>query len=387
MRKLKIIPAKTRMAGDNDILKQIDQVLEVIKEDDIMEERAFYNKIKAREDEIESAFVSAGLTPEQAKAVQIDTDSITDAVPAAYAVRYQDGVRNDGGALLNEDRYHTRYEYNPLTEQTDIVPFLEPGTNKPMVTRFGQVGQGLNRSDVDYMPSNEFLAKRVLQLIGVPTEANNARGRSKYNVDLISDKGTKIDAEVIQERYLPEGAGFQVYTETATPSTVGKRGRTIAQAVGPLVRGQMKQQQMGLEEAVNRLADRGQLTNASGDARPYGGKLLKEDGKYADKLLFTVMKDEDGRNNIQPDESGRKYNTVTPLIGAFGGDVQKAIDRLNSMAPTRAANSLSFRPMPGNNGNRPSAKIYMQVPLNARGVVTDLSQLPEPYVRQLFYEQ
>ena len=92
---------------------------------------------------------------------------------------------------------------------------------------------------------------------------------------------------------------MQVYTQIAPSSMVPVQvnskaesqavAREMVELLGPLVKDKMSRENLTVVEAVEALANNGKVSNAYGNDAPYGGKLLKKGGKYADKVVYPVM--------------------------------------------------------------------------------------------------
>ena len=61
-----------------------------------------------------------------------------------------------------------------------------------------------------------------------------------------------------------------------------------------------------------------------------------------------------------------------PLEVLFLSDANAAKQALETLTGREAFKQLSLRPMPGNNGLRPSAKVYLEVDKDDKQYVTDL---------------
>lgn len=293
-----------------------------------------------------------------------------------------------------QTRLHTEYVANPVTGQMDVVPYKSPSTGAPLVTNFGVVGQSLQPHEVEFMDSDEYLGKRALELLGLPVEANNQADRTA--VDLVrSDNGQKIDVELLQRENLDRNntVGFQVYTEMAPSSMAGALPRSRDQStaiardmkreIAPMVSQRMSEGRMTLMQAIDSLSREGLLTNSSGESGPFGGKLLKEGGTYVDGLVHPVASKRDAQLNLgtkRGRNDTRKY--VMPLEEVKISDATRARELLYDLKGKDALSQLSLRPMPGNNGDRPSVKAYLEVPQNSSFV-----QTPEGPVRQLLKQQ
>lgn len=293
--------------------------------------------------------------------------------------------------VVNEARIHTQKVLNPVTGQFDVVPFVAAGESTPLVTHFGMVGKDIDRSAVEYMDSDEFLGKRILQLTGrSPVQNNDA---NKYAVDLLDEQsGQKVDVEMLKSGDLNRfgKVGFQVYTEMSPESMAGARprnynesleiAREMAEELRPMVK-QKLDQGMGLQKAIESLEKEGLITNSDGRYGPTKGKLLKEGGKYVDQLVNPVVSNRDAAANL-----ANNRDLVMPLEGALLSDANAAKEYLEDVSGREAVRAMNLRPMPGNKGDRPSAKLYLNVPKDDKRFVTDLGELA-PMVRQLFRTQ
>ncbi len=374
-----------RMAGDSQVLNDIDTMLRLIKEDEVGDliqknnaDIQMYKQLKSRDDRIEGSFVKAGLTPEQAKRVQYDTDAIVQGeVPAAYVPN--EGAKSGGRVgnviypLVNgETRYHTEYELNPLTGQQDIIPFISEGV--PLVTQLGVTGK------VDGVNTDEFLAQRIRQLTRQDIENNNL-GDNYADVDFI-DKATgrKVDAELTTtDKINNEGGriGVQAYTSIATPDTVRTRGSQIARAVKQEVLDELDAYGGNLEDAVDSLGRKGVLVNGTGQNVPRKGKVFNYD-----EVVYPVTTTRIAKANL------KNHDITFPLEGAYEVDVSKAMDLVDGLSGLELEESLSFPNYPGFGGptGYPVAKAYVQVPVGNKQVVRNLAET-NPVVRQLFSKQ
>ena len=399
-----------RMAGDrlkntaDDIIDELREV-EGIREDSLIQEAMddLYSLRERNKDiagEWDEALGSANIGREYLNNATnlVDGDiqmvsGIDALTPQAVQLNWASDNVN-GTAVPTQTRFHTRYEENPVTGQQDVLPMRDVSSNAPLVTQLGVVGQSVRPQDVDFMDSDEFLGKRIMQLQGIPVEANNTV--DKYAVDLINPSNReKIDVEVLNRDNLDRfGVGFQVYTEMAPASMAGARprdkresqsiAREMSREIKPMLEQKMSAGGMSLMEAIDSLDREGLLTDASGYESPFGGKLLKERGTYVDKLVGPVVSAEDASLN-ESTKVGRKDQRkyVMPLEGAKLSDANRAKDLLSDLKGREGLSQLSLRPMPGNGaGTRPSVKAYLQVPQNSSMV-----QNLEGAVRQLFAEQ
>lgn len=296
--------------------------------------------------------------------------------------------------VLTQTRLHSQFERNPLTGQLDVVPFLDTNTNTPLVTQFGRVGQSVHSSDVEGMDSDEFLGKRILQLMGTPVVRNN--DGDKFAVDLINPKtGEKIDVEIGKKNNLLKDRtlAMQAYTEMAPKEiavnrpTSGPNGQrfTIANQMAaelrPMLDSKMREG-LSLEEAVNVLTREGKVSNSDGRFAPNQGKLLKEEGQYVDGIVTPVLTNKDAALNLATERQDGKRGLVMPLEGALLTDVSAVQKRLSEFGPEQ----VSVHPMPGNRGRfRPSGKVYVDVPLTDSAVQN--VRLTDETVRQLFRKQ
>lgn len=370
--------------------------------DDLYSLRIRNNEIN---DEWNQVLESAGLTKDNLQAapnlvngdIQL-INSINANTPQAVELNWaSDTLRDRRGNQVEvpvQTRLHTKYAVNPVTGQYDVVPFKDPNGGAPLVTNYGVVGQSLQPQDVEFMDSDEYLGKRALQLAGLPVVSNNQDVRTA--VDLINKaNNAKIDVEMLKQENLNkgDGIGFQVYTEMSPGSMAGQRPKTrdeslaIAQRmkreIQPMLDDRMSQGKMTLMQAIESLEREGLLTNSSGDRGPFGGKLLKDNGTYVDGLVQPVVRSKDAALNLTTKrgrDDTRKY--VMPVESVKVSDVTRARDLLYGLKGQEALDSLSLRPMPGNNGDRPSVKAYLQVPENS-SLVTTL----DGAVRQLYRKQ
>ena len=286
---------------------------------------------------------------------------------------------------------------NPITGQNDVVPFIAEGESKPLITEFGLVDDGLARSATEGMHSDEFLGKRILQLIGREPVANN--NTNVTAVDLLDNKtGKGVDVELLKRPDVERsGIWVQAYTQIAPVSQVPSSkprtreesqelARSMARELDPMVRNKMKEGNLSMVEAVDALAEEGLVSNAYGNQDPYGGKLLKEGGNYAEKVVYPVVSKTDAQRNLRSGQYGKQpRGLVMPLDGAYLVDVPQVQDRLKENRGSKAADELSVRPLPGNDGRTPSGKLYLQLPTSSPEV-SDLGELAG-YVRQLFGKQ
>ena len=400
----------TRMAGDaleqagEDVIAELrgerdDSVIQNAM-DDLYSLREINKDIDSRWN---TAASQAGLSREDMlKASNIANNdiqlvgNITSKVPEALSVNYDSGSYG-GNQVRNETRFHTKFERNPVTSQMDVVPFIAKGEDKPLITEFGLVGDGLGNGATEGMDSDEFLGKRILQLIGMDPQRNNSA--RKTAVDLVDADGKKVDVEILKTGDLKQGrgVGMQVYTQVSPQHMTDARPSNKAESIRmaraqvadmePILKENMIDDNLSMVDAVNALTDEGYLSNAYGNDAPYEGKLFKEEGKYADNIVYPVMTNDDAFNNMR---SSNFYQNprglVQPLAGAYYGDVRAAADLLNSQVGKKAADSMSVRPLAGNDNRTPSGKLYLQVPTSERNVVRRAEEL-NPAVQQLFRNQ
>jgi hypothetical protein len=337
----------------------------------------------------------AGVTSDQTGDVQL-VGNISNTVPEAVSVQYGSGSYG-GKEVKNETRLHTKFEKNPLTGQMDVVPFVAKGESQPLITEFGLVGDGLNQSATEGMDSDEFLGKRLLQLMGMEPQRNNSS--TKTAVDLVDKGGKKVDVEILKTGELAKGngVGMQVYTQINPASGANASPRTKAESVDmargmvnemrPVLEKRMIDKNLSMTEAVDELTREGYLSNAYGNDAPYTGKLFKDGGKYADNIVYPVMTNDEAFNNLR---SSNYYQNprglVQPLSGAYYGDVQAAAQHLEGLSGKEAVRQMSVRPLPGNDNRTPSGKVYLQVPTSQSNVVLPAEKL-NAAVQQLFRNQ
>lgn len=400
----------SRMAGDALEITAHDIISELRGElDDSIIQNAMDDLYSLREinKDIDSrwgaAASQAGLSREEMLNASniVDNDiqlvgNISSKVPEALSVLYNNGSYG-GNRVRNETRLHTKFEPNPVTGQMDVVPFVAKGETAPLITEFGLVGDGLGQEATEGMDSDEFLGKRILQLMGMEPQRNNSD--KKTAVDLVDAGGKKVDVEILKTGDLKQGrgVGMQVYTQVSpqhmtdgNPSTKAESLRMAVAQVNdmePIIKQKMIDDDLSLVDAVNALTDEGYLSNAYGNDAPYEGKLFKEGGKYADNIVYPVMTNENAFNNLR---SSNFYQNprglVQPLEGAYYGDVRAAADLLKSLSGKQAADNMSVRPLAGNDNRTPSGKLYLQVPTSKRDVVRRAEEL-NPAVQQLFRNQ
>ena len=400
----------SRMAGDALEITADDIISELRGErDDSVIQNAMDDLYSLREinKDIDSrwgaAASQAGLSKEEMLNASniVDNDiqlvgNISSNVPEALSVLYNNGSYG-GNRVRNETRLHTKFEPNPVTGQMDVVPFVAKGETTPLITEFGLVGDGLGQGATEGMDSDEFLGKRILQLLGMEPQQNNSA--KKTAVDLIDAGGRKVDVEILKTGDLKQGrgVGMQVYTQVSpqhmTDSNPSNKAESLRMAgaqvndMEPIIKQKMIDDDLSLIDAVNALTDEGYLSNAYGNDAPYEGKLFKEGGKYADNIVYPVMTNENAFNNLR---SSNFYQNprglVQPLEGAYYGDVRAAADLLKSLTGKQAANSTSVRPLAGNDNRTPSGKLYLQVPTSERSVVRRVEDL-SPAVQQLYRDQ
>lgn len=411
---------QTRMSGD-EVEKLADQFIEELQDEASYEEivklKDMVHALKSREQDIdnrwEAAANVAGMSREDLLAANNIADkdiqlvgNITPNVPEALVVKYANTRHRDsysdhylnGTPIRNETRMHTRFEKNPLTGQNDVVPFIADGEDRALVTQFGLVGKDIDRSAVDNMDSDEFLGKRMLQLAGMQPIRNN--DSDVYAVDLLDQKsGKKVDVEMLKKNQLRQNGtvGFQVYTEMAPDTLAGFKNvgygksldiaKDMARELKPLLKSRMTEGS-NLPMAVAELSREGRITNSDGRYGPLEGKLLKDEGRYLDGLVQPVVKDKDAALNLRT-KAGKNdtRKLVMPLEGAYLSDANAAKHLLkDEVLGPEGFKQLSVRPMAGNGGSRPSAKVYLEVPVSNKALVTDLAALT-PRVRQLFGKQ
>ncbi len=399
---VQVIPGKNRRAGDalgleaDKLIRELrgerdDEIIQNAM-DDLFSLREINKDIDGRWDEARQL---AGLTSEQTGDVQL-VGNISAGVPEAVVVEYPRGSFG-GLRVRNETRLHTKFQPNPVTGEMDVVPFVAKGEDKPLITEFGLVDDGLSRDATEGMHSDEFIGKRILQLMGRdPVENNSRRVTAVDLMDKVTGKG--VDVEILKTGDLRQGrgVGMQVYTQIAPSNMVPTQVRTkeeskaaareMVRLLEPLVKGKMKSENLTVEEAVNALARDGAVSNAYGNDAPYGGKLLKEGGAYADKVVYPVLTNDEAFQNLRTSNYGNQPRGLSqPLSGAYLVDVPTVQDRVKSNSGSRAARELSFRPLPGNDGRTPAGKVYVQLPTDAQGVYDLASRAPA--VRQLFRKQ
>lgn len=406
-----------RMAGDK-LENAADDIIAELRgeRDDGIIQNAMDDLFSLREinKDIDSQFVSAanaaglGIQDLQKATNILNGDfqtvgNISEKTPEALVIKYpstkvyRDNYDRRGTPVVNETRIHTKSVINPVTGQRDVVPFVAQGEEQPLVTHFGLVGKDIDPRAVEGMDSDEFLGKRILQLAGMQPVRNN--DANVYAVDLLDQKsGNKVDVEMVKKEDLRDRGtvGFQVYTEASPASLAGSYprdlensrqvARQMAEDLKPLIDEKLRQG-LTLKEAMQDLTAEGKITNSDGRFGPNEGKLLKEEGTYVDQLVHPVVKRADASANLRTKKSKQdKRKLVMPLEGALLSDANAGKAYLKEVRGLQAKKKLSLRPMPGNNNDRPSAKVYLDVPVDDRQFVADLAQLT-PAVRQLFGKQ
>ena len=409
---------KQRMSGDN-LESYANDIIGELRDEAAYEEivglKDMVHSLRQRDADVsarwDSALSEAGLSRENLNAAtNIENNdiqlvgNISPRTPQAIEFNWaKDTVTSTGrdrrtrtSPVTTQSRLHSQFEVNPLTGQVDVVPFMDSETSKPLVTQFGRVGQSVNPSDVEYMDTDEFLGKRIMQLTGQPVVRNN--DADKYAVDLINEgNGKKVDVELAKTEDLQRNPniGFQVYTEMAPQSIAGTRplrgtprqsaeiADDMSEELRVLLRGKMEQG-ASLNQAVAELERERMISNSDGRDLPYWGKLLKDGGTYVDDIVYPVVSRRNAGLNKATESQDGQRTLVMPLDGAYLGDANAARAALNSSGPELVDN-VSVHPMTGNRGRfRPSGKVYLDVPLTD-SAVQDLSK--QDLVRQLFKQQ
>ena len=359
-----------RMAGE-EIPAGLDALIAGIK-DEAKEERLELAVQDARaymdrQLGIEDQFQSAGLTPDQARAVEDLVEISGRGVPTAFIHSPSVGV---------EQRVHTRYGTNPVTGTQEIVPYLNKGTGEVLVTNYGDS----RTSDIDlggYYKASEYVQDRAMRLMGTDPQRNNSKRVT--DVDFIVD-GSGVDGEIREGFEASQGnIPVQLYTLTTTPDTKGMDKRTVASAVDNVIRGELRKRGGNPIEATERAYKDGSLR----DAVP--GKLSKT--KEIPRLLMTTL---DSESAIRNKNAKDKISIAPQEVRVV--NMGAAREYVENMSPEQALHGygrqsvLQVRPNDGDPSSRNRegrGRVYVRVPQNAPGVSYDAAER-FPEVAQLY---
>lgn len=184
----------------------------------------------------------------------------------------------------NEIRVHTKYETNPFTDQREVVPYLDAGTDDALVTRLGMLNINPMTKGGPDMSANELVALNLAKLMnsGIARENKqtvNGKPQHHYadiklgdqNVELmIARRGGKYDNTVNIPRYtgLYKRGDYNLASKV---NDLRSEGLTIEQAVNKLANdGYLESID---EKSMGKLA-RANIENVGGDPEAVYDKLL-----------------------------------------------------------------------------------------------------------------
>ena len=361
-------PKDKRKAADVDIDKLIEDMKVLSQQEQLLdniedEARIYLN----RQYGIEDQFIAAGLTPGQARMVEALEELKRYGVPSAFIHRPMQGV---------ERRIHTRYGTNPLTGEQEIIPYLDPGTGKVLVTNYGDSRAG-NIDMAGYHKGSEYVQDRAMRLMGKNPIRNN--NRNVTDVDFKVD-GIGIDGEIREDfEAKNKNVPVQLYTLTTTPETKGGDKRVVARAVEKVIRDELISRGGSAINATERAYQDGRLQ----DAIP--GKLAKTDS--IPQLLMTTLRSSDAiANKATKDKLAIAPREVRVVDMNAARDYVEGMTAEEVLRGTGGRSVLQVRPNDGDpySRNREGrGRVYIRVPENTPGVSYDAAQR-FPHVAQLY---
>lgn len=228
-----------------------------------------------------------------------------------------------------EERVHVKYERNPITEQIEVVPVLDPsGSGKAVRTVYGQAG-----IDKKYQHQAEPAMASAMRLMGYDT-VNNGNSR-RGAADL---KGTKdgIDKRVdVMVDYIDEpSAALPLYTAlvpmraNGTPVMERRKDGKKAQWVRNEIDQEMRKAGTDLYTAVEKLVDQGVI--GPNDNRRLG-KLLRGSWDHINNVedMYDRLILPGYTNETLNDWPAPKKVPIAPET-IYGVDLQAALDALKA---------------------------------------------------------
>lgn len=330
-------PKPKRKAGDIDIDKLIAEMKELSQQEQRLdgledEARIYLN----RQYGIEDQFISAGLTPSEARMVEALEELKGLGVPEAMRIRTPQG----------ETRVHTRYGTNPLTGQQEIVPFNVNG--QPLVTHLGR-----NVPMNGHKKATEYIQEQAMLLAGLPVQKNNTI--DEYAPDFRIGNQT-VDGEI---RTVSEGQNLpiQLYTKIVPKGVRGVDEHTVKQIVREAIEDRAPQYE-DVPSAVKSLRKDGSFRTV------YDGKLLtKRPGKVVNNLIMPTLTNAEARANKQYDNLAIAPQSIRMV------NMDAVKDVLNNMPVQEQLKRLQSRGNTGDGGgDEPRARLYIRVNQNAPGV-------------------
>ena len=109
-------------------------------------------------------------------------------------------IRRKGELRGNEVRTHVDYDVNPVTGQTEVVPYLDPSNGEVLRTGFGVPRRGMGLPG-GHDKGSEYIGENILKLMGINAGVGNkdiVNGQKAFwRSDLVdNDTGKRIDVEV-----------------------------------------------------------------------------------------------------------------------------------------------------------------------------------------------
>lgn len=355
------------MAGDNipaGLHKLIKEIREDVPLSGIEKDAVQYLH---RQYGIEDQFISAGLSPQQARMVEALEELNGRGVPSAFVHSPQRGV---------EERVHTRYGTNPITGTQEIVPYLDPGTGFVLVTNYGDSRSG-NIDMAGYHKGSEYVQDRAMRLMGKNPIRNNSKRVT--DVDFLVD-GKGIDGEIREDfEAKNKNVPVQLYTLTTTPETKGGDKRVVARAVDNVIRDELRKRGGNAIDATERAYQSRRLEDA------VEGKLSKTES--IPQLLMTTLKSSDAiANKATKDKLSIAPQEVRVVDMGAARDYVEDMTAEQVLRGTGGRSVLQVRPNDGdpNSRNREGrGRVYIRVPENAPGVSFDAAER-FPHVAQLY---
>ena len=368
-------PAPVRMASeaitDDDVIQALgENILSEIRGevavDSAMQDAQEY---MSRRNAIDAEFGLAGLTKQQARDTQNLGSLMEGKVPEAYKASSQQGL---------EQRIHTTYETNPVTGTQDVVPYMNPGSDSPLVTNYGDSRtQGVSIGG--FGKASEYVQDRAMRLMGLnPQRANTQR---VTDVDFLVN-GYGVDGEIREDfEAKNKNVPIQVYTKVTTPETKGMDKRTVARDVDRVIRDELRTRGGSVIDATER-ADTGSPARLY-DAIP--GKLSKT--QDMPRILMTTLSSEDAAAGKQSrDKIAFAPKEVRVIDMENAKNYIKGMSASDVLGYREGQPVMQVRPNDGdpNSRNREGrGRVYIRVPESAPGVSYDAAQR-FPHVAQLY---
>lgn len=289
----------------------------------------------------------------------------------------------------NELRTHVDYDVNPVTEQLEIVPYLDPSRpNEVLRTEFGYV----DRLPGGHDKALEYLGENILKLTGRDASVNNktlVNGRKQFQrADLVDNvSGENIDVELREtrtgddysRRVFPQQIDTNVYPMNKIYEGQGAIGR-LNNDVERLIIDEARKYDLSIPEAVDSLVNARVLGPFDKDSRMgKGRKAFIENVKHPDDVMDKILMPTFNQNQSyigKKPGSGNESRLVMPPQAVQMIDPRLAMEYADTVRGSQikgrkmTQGPLRSRPSNGDTESRgrpghKRARVYIDIPNDA----------------------